>query len=68
MIGYKVDYWVVIGKDQRPISEEQEKGKANEPCNRSSRQFQAVRIAYLKNTQYFIEHFGDDDVSVKTKK
>ncbi len=24
--------------------------------------FEAVRIAYLKNTQYFIEYFGDDDV------
>jgi hypothetical protein len=23
-------YWVVIRKDQRPISEEQEKGKAND--------------------------------------
>jgi hypothetical protein len=24
--------------------------------------FEAVRIAYLKNTQYFIEYFGDDDI------
>jgi hypothetical protein len=24
--------------------------------------FEAVRIAYLKNTQYFIEYFGNDDI------
>src|SRR5438874_9055418 len=24
--------------------------------------FEAVRIAYLKNTQYFIEYFGDDNI------
>src|SRR5437868_11314579 len=28
--------------------------------------FEAVRIAYLKNTRYFIEYFGDDDICQET--
>jgi hypothetical protein len=26
--------------------------------------FEAVRFAYLKNTQYFIEYFGDDEADI----
>jgi CHAD domain-containing protein len=68
----KTDFLVLAADEPYNIHEricQVIKGKTTKTMKEGEQQqttieyFEAVRIAYLKNTRYFIEYFGDDDIT-----